>query len=169
MPQALSDQQRAFCLEYVKTGNATSAAKSAGYSVKTANEQGSQLLRKPLVAAEIARLTTRIEKKSALSADKILDALSNLVDFDPAQLFGDDGKLIPINKMPLEARKAIAGIDGEKLRFSSRLGAIELSAKILQLVKQEQTQQTAVQIIISAPPELPKVAPNVGQLLPEWE
>jgi phage terminase small subunit len=165
----LNERQRAFALEYVKTGDATNSAKSSGYSVKTAAQIGCTLLKHTEVAAEIARLTTRIEKKSALSADKILDALSNLVDFDPAQLFGDDGKLLPINKMPLEARKAIAGIDGEKLRFSSRLGAIELSAKILQLVKQEQTQQTAVQIVISAPPELPKVAPNVGQLLPEWD
>jgi hypothetical protein len=33
----------------------------------------------------------------------------------------------------------------------------------------ELTQETAVQVIISAPPELPKVAPNVGQLRPEWE
>jgi phage terminase small subunit len=165
----LTELQRKFCEEYVRTGNATSAAKSAGYSVKTANEQGTQLLRKPLVAAEIARLTGRNEKKSALTAEKILEALNNLVDLDPASCYDENGKLLPINKMPLEARKALTGIDGEKLKFSSRLGAIELSAKLLGMVREQQTQQQAVQIVIAAPAAAPVERVDVAKLRPEWE
>lgn len=169
----LSEQQRKFCNEYVKSGNATSAAKSAGYSIKTANEQGSQLLRKPLVAAEIARLTGRTEKKSQLTAERVIQELSNLAFFDPASMYDEDGKLLKVKDMPEATRRAIAGIEedlvkGTKLRISSKLGSLELAAKILQLVKQEQTQQTAVQITIAAPPELPKPDPNRPQLLPEW-
>ena len=165
----LSEMQRKFCENYVRTGNATSAAKSAGYSDKTANEQGSQLLRKPLVAAEIARLTGRNEKKSALSAEKVIDRLNNLVDFDIAQLYGEDGKLLPINKMPLEARKAIASIDGEKIRFVSTLGSLELSAKLLGMVREQQTQQQAVQIIIAAPAAQPEVSAERPRITPVWE
>lgn len=165
----LTNKQLAFCHEYMKDRNATKAAERAGYSAATAESQGCRLLKHSLVAPKIASMSSRIEKKSELSAAKVMDALSNLVDFDPAQLYGEDGKLLPINKMPLEARKVIAGIDGDKLRFTSRLGAIELAAKVLQLVKQEQVQQQAVQIIIAAP-----AAPLVervenSKLLPEWE
>lgn len=167
----LSEQQRAFCLEYVKSGNATSAAKSAGYSVKTANVQGSQLLGKPLVAAEIARLTGRNEKKSALTAEKVVDALNNLVDFDPGQCFDADGKLLKINQMPLEARKALSAIDMSKdsIKFTSRLGSLELAAKLLGMVKEQQTQQQAVQITIAAPAAIPEVSVDVKRLVPEWD
>ena len=167
----LSDQQRAFCLEYIKTGNATGAAKSAGYSAKTANVQGTQLLRKPLVAAEIARLTGRIEKKSALTAEKVVDALNNLVDFDPGQCFDADGKLLPINKMPLEARKALSAVDMSKgsIKFTQRLGSLELAAKLLGMVKEQQTQQQAVQIIIRDRPTAVVERVDTAKLLPEWE
>lgn len=172
MPQALSDQQRAFCAEYIKTGNATSSAKSAGYSEKTSHVQGCQLLKRPLIAAEIARLTGKFEKKSELTAEKILAELSRIAFFDPKDLFDENGKLLDINKMPEDARRAIAGIEtdlikGTKLRIASKLGALELGAKILQLVKQEQNTQAAVQIIISEPKAL-EVAPVKGQLTPSW-
>ncbi|GAB3927882.1 terminase small subunit [Larkinella terrae] len=44
--EGLSHKQRAFVEEYVKDWNATKAAERAGYSAKTANEQGSQNLAK---------------------------------------------------------------------------------------------------------------------------
>ncbi|VVL25209.1 Terminase small subunit [Klebsiella variicola] len=40
----LTDQQRSFVAEYLKDNNATQAAIRAGYSKKTANEQGAPLL-----------------------------------------------------------------------------------------------------------------------------
>ena len=174
----LNAKQLAFIDEYLKCNEATSAAKSAGYSVKSAQVIGCQLLKHPKVAAEIARRRAPIQKKSQLTAERVMQELSNLAFFDPASMYDSAGNLLSINEMPEETRRAIAGIEQtvgpkgdktSKLRIGSKLGSLELAAKILQLVKQEQTQQTAVQIVISAPPELPKVAPNVGQLLPEWD
>ena len=45
----------------------------------------------------------------------------------------------------------------------------ELSAKLLGMVKEQQTQQQAVQIIISAPADRPVVDVERKQLLPEWD
>ena len=171
MPQ-LNERQRKFAEEYIKDGNATKAALSAGYSEKTAPQIGYGLLKLPHVAAEIARLTGRNEKKSALTAEKVMAKLNNLVDFDPAQCVDADGKLLPINKMPLEARQALSAIDMDKGTFkrTSYLGSLELAAKILQLVKQEQTQQQAVQIIIAAPAAQPDVsAVERPRITPVWE
>jgi hypothetical protein len=123
------------------------------------------------VAAEIARLTGRNEKKSALTAEKVIEKLNSLVDFDPGQCFDSDGKLLPINKMPLEARQALSAIDMDKgsIKFTQRLGSLELAAKLLGMVKEQQVQQQAVQITIAAPPAVPEVAPSKGQLVPEWD
>ena len=127
--------------------------------------------------SEIARLRRPIEKKSALTAERVIQELSNIAFFDPASMYDESGNLINVKDMPEETRRAIAGIEdsvfkGErstKLRISSKLGSLELAAKILQLVKQEQTQQQAVQIVISAPaaPVVERV--DNSKLLPEWE
>ena len=51
----LNEKQRRFVDEYLIDLNATQAAIRAGYSVKTANEQGSQLLAKLSIQSEISR------------------------------------------------------------------------------------------------------------------
>jgi phage terminase small subunit len=170
MPSSLTHQQMLFVNEYIKDGNAKRSAISAGYSVKSAESIGSRLVKNTQVAAELARRRLPIEKKSQLSAEKVFEALNNLVEFDPGQCFDAEGKLLPINQIPLEARKALTAIDATKgsIKHSSRLGSLELAAKLLGMVKEQQTQQTAVSITIAAPPELPKPDPNRPQLLPEW-
>ena len=169
MPEKLTERQKRFVDAFMKDANATSAAKSAGYSDASAHVRGCELRKHPLVAAEIDRRRDANRKKNELNSELVIDTLRGLVSFDIASLYDKSGKLLNVHEMPIEARNAIASIDGDKVKLISRLGSVELAAKILQLVKQEQTQHTAVQIVISAPPELPKVAPNVGQLLPEWD
>ena len=51
----LTDQQRLFVAEYLKDNNATQAAIRAGYSKKTAEQIGYQLLQKTSVAQAIAQ------------------------------------------------------------------------------------------------------------------
>lgn len=168
MAKSFTAMQLAFIEAMVLDDNKTKAALSAGYAESSASVRGFELSKDPVIAAEIERRRAENSKKSQLSAEKLYEALSQLVGFDPGEAYDSDGKLLAINKMPIAVRKALAGTDGEKLRFSSRLGAIELSAKLLGMLKEQQTQQTAVQITIAAPPELPKADPNRPQLLPEW-
>lgn len=58
---ALTDKQQAFINEYLKSWNATDAARKAGYSEKTARQTGAENLSKPYIAAEI---TKRIEEQT---------------------------------------------------------------------------------------------------------
>ena len=171
MAKSFTAMQLAYIEAMVTEDNKTKAALSAGYAESSAAVRGFELSNNPVIAAEIARRRAENAKKSQLTAAKVFETLNNLVDFDPGQCFDADGKLLPINQIPLEARKALTAIDATKgsIKHSSRLGSLELAAKLLGMVKEQQTQQTAVQIVISAPRELPKVAPNVGQLLPEWD
>lgn len=68
----LTDKQEAFCIEYATSCNATQAAKAAGYSEKTAHEQGKENLRKPYVIARIKELCAA---KEAEREQKILDVV----------------------------------------------------------------------------------------------
>lgn len=51
--RALTEKQRLFVDAYRKSGNASAAARAAGYSEATARQQGYQLLRHPAVAAAL--------------------------------------------------------------------------------------------------------------------
>ncbi|MCW5773041.1 MAG: terminase small subunit [Rhodospirillaceae bacterium] len=65
--------REAFCLAYVASPNATRAAAFAGYSLKTARQQGSRLLKDPFVLMRIEEL--RIAKGIVydLPRDTLLD------------------------------------------------------------------------------------------------
>lgn len=65
----LNVRQKAFCEYYVECGNATEAAKKAGYSEKTAYSIGNENLKKPEVKKYIDKLLE--EQKSSRVADAI--------------------------------------------------------------------------------------------------
>lgn len=60
----LSDKQAAFVREYLVDFNATQAAIRAGYSKKTAQEQGSRLLSNVMVQAELKAFRERAAEQT---------------------------------------------------------------------------------------------------------
>ena len=69
---ALTDKQRRFVEEYLIDLNATQAAIRAGYSERTANEQGARLLAKASVAAAIAEAQAARSERTKIDADYVL-------------------------------------------------------------------------------------------------
>jgi phage terminase small subunit len=101
----LTAKQKRFCDEYLIDLNATQAAIRAGYSEKTAMEQGYQLLQKTSVAEYIAeRKADRIER-TEITQDMVLKelaniAFSNAADFakviEKQAMVDVEGKMIPM-------------------------------------------------------------------------
>lgn len=73
--ETLNEMQKKFCQEYVKCLNATKSAKKAGYSEKTANEQGARLLAKVSIQEYIQKLQEGIAKRNQISQDEIVQDL----------------------------------------------------------------------------------------------
>jgi phage terminase small subunit len=71
----LTAKQTAFCREYLIDFNATQAAIRAGYSPRTANEQGARLLAKASLQVEIRRLVDERAKRVEVSADFVVRTL----------------------------------------------------------------------------------------------
>lgn len=82
----LTDQQRLFVAEYLKDHNATQAAIRAGYSKKTAEQIGYQLLQKTSVAQAIAQQQKASIMRTLGSADEVLEQMWRLATFDANQL-----------------------------------------------------------------------------------
>lgn len=105
-----------FARAYLANGlNGTEAAKSAGYTEKSAHVTASQLLRNPKVKAVLAALTEARAKKLDISADWVLGELRKLAGYDAGSVFEDDGSLKPISQWDSSARAALVGLDHEKL------------------------------------------------------
>ena len=72
----LNPRQARFVEEYLIDLNATQAAIRAGYSARTANEQGSRLLANASVADAVARAKAERSARIGLTADRVLEELA---------------------------------------------------------------------------------------------
>jgi phage terminase small subunit len=142
----LSPKERRFVAEFIVDQKGGPAAVRAGYSKRSADQIASRLLKRPNIAEAVSKLLGKIEKKSELTVERIQKAVLAVLEFDPRQAFNDDGTLKDISKLPTDVALAIAGIDVDdsignvkKLRFSDRIRAAELGAKLLGLLRLEIT------------------------------
>ncbi len=73
----LTEKQRRFVDYYVETGNASEAARRAGYSEKTAGWIGQENLQKPTIKAAIDARLKDLEDKRIAKADEVLQFLTS--------------------------------------------------------------------------------------------
>lgn len=101
----LTAKQQRFCDEYLIDLNATQAAIRAGYSEKTAMEQGYQLLQKTSVAEYITERKTDRMERTEITQDMVLKELANIAFSNAADyanviekqaMVEVDGNMIPV-------------------------------------------------------------------------
>ncbi len=132
---ALTDKQQAFVNAYVKCWNASEAARRAGYSANTANEQGSRLLANASIRAEIERRKAEL----TMSADEALTRITEQARAGYADYFTSDGavdleSLIADGKGHL-IRKIKPTKDGLEIEFYDAQTALFTVAKIQGLLR----------------------------------
>ena len=71
----MTPKQESFCREYLVDLNATAAAHRAGYSERTAKQQGSRLLTNVDVQAAIAEAQEARAKRTSLTQDAVVEGL----------------------------------------------------------------------------------------------
>lgn len=78
----ITPKQRVFVAEYMKDMNATRAAIRAGYSRRSAHNQGQRMIKNDEVAAEIERLMAERIERTGIEADRVLEELGRLAFSD---------------------------------------------------------------------------------------
>lgn len=145
----LTDRQAMFVREYLIDLNATQAAIRAGYCKKNkdnADKVGPDLMKNSAVAKAIQNAmsarATRVEVKS----DDVLRELAQIAFCDIGEAYAEDGRLLPIKDIPVNVRKAMAGVkvyedflEGDKVgetveaKFWNKNQALEVLGKHLKL------------------------------------
>lgn len=142
----LTQKQRLFVDAYLISLNATQAAIKAGYSAKTAEEQGYQLLRKTSVASAIQKAMDKRAQKMEITAERVLTEIARIAYVDVSRAYDEKGRLLPLHEMPEDVRRAIAGVEvaeervdgvvvGEvrKVKFWDKKGSLDLLGRHLKL------------------------------------
>jgi phage terminase small subunit len=168
-----------FVANYLENENATQAAISAGWSPKSAHKQGSRLLKRLDIQGAIAQARSKNGKKFETQvakaenlADKVIAEISKIAFGNLQDCFHPEtGELLPISQLPREVAATLTAFEDnkgfKKIKTGSKMSALELLAKITQILKQEQTSQQAVQIIVSPAPALPE-RQDTALLRPDW-
>ena len=132
------DRRSTFAEVYLSNGgNATDAAIQAGYSRKTADQQGSRLLKDVKVLSILDKRRIEVCAKLEISTERILQERARLSFFDVRKLFDKDGHPVPIHELDDDSAAAIAGLEvvqqfegsGDDRKFIGYLKKYKLSDK----------------------------------------
>ncbi|HEP6279826.1 TPA: terminase small subunit [Burkholderia vietnamiensis] len=107
----LTAKQQCFVNEYLIDLNATAAARRAGYSVKTADRIGPELLGKTWVAAAISAGKAERADRMKIDAAYVVQRLVEIDRMDVLDILTDDMALKPVSEWPMVWRQYLSGFD----------------------------------------------------------
>lgn len=168
--ESAAQRKALFAKEFLANGgNAKQAAIKVGYSAKTADQQGSRLLKDVKVREIIEASREKALDEADVSLKEVILEAKRLALFDPRRLFDAEGNLKPIKDLDADTAAALAQIDvyeefigqgdnrqkiGEtkKIKLWDKNAALEKLFKHLGLYKEDNKQQgdAAVAALIAA-------------------
>lgn len=89
---ALTPKQKQFVTEYLVDLNATAAARRAGYSAKTADRIGPELLGKTCVSQAIQEAMQERQQRTEVTQDYVIKKLKEITDKDASDAQDSDLK-----------------------------------------------------------------------------
>lgn len=137
----LTEKQQRFVDEYLIDLNATQAAIRAGYSVKTANEQGSQNLAKLSIQQAIAEQMAERSKRTGINQGRVVLELAKIALVKMTDIVDSQGRiksdaspddLACIESVKYKESESDTGSSVEReVKIASKLKALELLGKHL--------------------------------------
>lgn len=89
----MTPKQKKFCEYYIQSGNATDAARKAGYSAKTADRIGPENLGKPVILQYISEIVSGQDKQRVADATEVLEFYSAVMRGKIKDQFGLEASL----------------------------------------------------------------------------
>lgn len=140
----LNDQKKKFADEYLIDFHGTNAAIRAGYSESRARITASELLASEEIQEYLNERRMQLAAKAKVTPERVLEELTRIALSNPADLYDENGNLLPVHKLPREVSAALASIEvvkgGKKkgqprYRQHDKVKALELIGKHFMMFK----------------------------------
>lgn len=139
MAKKLTDKQKKFVEEYLIDLNATQSAIRAGYSPKTANEQGARLLANVSIQEAISKAMAERSRRTGINQDRIVQELARIAFVKITDIVDPDGEintnasdddLACIESYKVEDSDSVNGSSSKReVKLASKIKALELLGK----------------------------------------
>ena len=160
----LTAKQQLFINEYLIDLNATQAAIRAGYSVKTADVQGSRMLANVKVQQAISEAMAERSKRTGINQDRVVLALAKIAFVKMPDLVDSHGRikdsatdddLACIESIKYKSSESETGSSVEReVKIAPKLKALELLGKHLGMWNDKLDVTVTQPIVISGSDEL---------------
>jgi phage terminase small subunit len=161
--RSLDDRQEKFCREYLVDFNASRAAVVAGYSEKSAKEQGSRMLTSVNIVSRIKEIADELMKKNGDPAQRIIIELQEIafgdmkdfMEWKDGKIEWKDSKTLGSKtKLVQEISESYSATGGSrKIKLHDKLKAFEMLMRYYGLFKdkvQHEGEVTA-KVVITIP------------------
>lgn len=139
--QKLTEKQKRFVQEYLVDLNATAAARRAGYSEKTADRIGPELLGKTCVSEAVKKAMEKRQNRVEITQDRVLQELASIAFAKGTDYSNIIAGCVVVNdteELTEQQKAAIVGIkqtkEGVEIKLADKYKALELLAKHLGLL-----------------------------------
>lgn len=164
MVAKLTPKQERFVEEYLIDLNATQAAIRAGYSPRSADKIGSELLGKTRVRAHVEERMAELSRRTGVTQERIIRELAKIAFLDPTDVVNIDRATlkrgassddtaaiasVKVKQIPTQDGMAVE----REIRFADKIRALELLGKRfgMWVDKQEVDMNAQVQIVDDVP------------------
>ncbi len=123
MPRLEDPQEESFCAVYVERFSAHEAIVAAGLTEsndkRSIDGRGNLMLMRPEIQRRVRELNEAKLKRIQVSSDRTMQELGAVAFADIRRIFTEDGKLIPVHRLPADVAAAISSIKVERRRVKN--------------------------------------------------
>ncbi len=148
----LTDKEAMFCQQYLVHLNAKRALRESGYSP---GMLAHNVMKRPIIKRYISLLQDDLIARLQVSQERVVSEIAVSAFFNPADLYDENGALLPATKLPTHAVRALSkikekvlqiGDNNEKVlertyEMNNKLTALDMLAKHLGLYEKDNDQK----------------------------
>lgn len=115
----LTDKQEKYCQAYVICANQSTAYRIA-YNAEDMNSntiavKACELHANGNVSVRIKQIQKEVYERNKITIDELVQDLAGMVRFDIADMYDEDGNMLPIKQMPLPVRQMIQQLETDEI------------------------------------------------------
>lgn len=121
-----TEQQKLFAYAYFNNrGNGTEAAKTAGYSAKSATAVASRLLTYANIKALLKELQDEVRERAIVTKEQIAAELAKIGFSDIRKLFDENNRLLDIKEIPDDIAATLSSVEVDQLWGFTPAGKVQ--------------------------------------------